>query len=69
MEDISFVQICEEQVSKLFMQILQIEKQVLHQLLPPVRNVPYSFCPRAHGREVPPNAEGLHRYTKIKFTD
>ena len=48
MEDISFVQICEEQDSKLFMQILQNKKHMLHQLLPSVRNVPYSLRPRAH---------------------
>ena len=52
-EDISFVQICEEQESNLFMHILQDEKHVLHQLLPPVRNVPYSLRPGAHNREVP----------------
>ena len=27
--------------------------KTLHQLLPPVRNVPYSLRPRAHDREVP----------------
>ena len=43
MEDISFVQICEEQDSNLFIQILRNEKHVLHQLLPPVRNVLYSL--------------------------
>ena len=56
MEDISFVQIGEKQDSKLFLQILRNEKHVLHQLLPPVRNVPYSLRPRAHDchdREVP----------------
>ena len=53
MEDISFVQICEEHDSNLFIQILRNEKHVLHQLLPPVRNVPYSLRPRAHNREVP----------------
>ena len=54
MEDISFVQICEEQdSSKLFLQILRNEKHVLHLLLPPVKNVPYSLRPRAHDREVP----------------
>ena len=36
MEDISFVKICEEQDSNLFIQILQNEKHVLHQLFPPV---------------------------------
>ena len=51
MEDISFVQICEEQYSNLFIQILRNEKHVLHQLLPPVRNVPYSLRPKAHNRE------------------
>ena len=53
MEDISFIKICEEQDSKLFLQILRNENHVLHQLLPPVRNVPYSLRPRAHDREVP----------------
>ena len=53
MEDISFIKICEEQDSKLFLQILRNEKHVLHQLLPPVRNVPYPLRPRAHDREVP----------------
>ena len=41
------------QDSKLFLQILRNENHVLHQLLPPVRNVPYSLRPRAHDREVP----------------
>ena len=49
MEDISFVQICEEQDSNFLMQILQNKKHALHQLLSPVRNV----YPRAHDREVP----------------
>ena len=53
MEDISFVKICEVQDSNLFIQILQNEKHVLNQLLPPVMNVPYSLRPRAHNREVP----------------
>ena len=53
MEDISFVKICEEQDNKLFLQILRNEKHVLHQLLPPVRNVPYSLRPKAPDREVP----------------
>ena len=52
MEDISFIKICEEQDSKLFLQILRNENHVLHQLLPLVRNVPYSLRPRAHDREV-----------------
>ena len=47
------IKICEEQDSKPFVQILQNENHVLHQLLPPVRNVPYSLRPRAHDREVP----------------
>ena len=51
-EDISFVQICEEQDSNLFLQILQNKTHVIHQLLPPLRNVPYSLRPRAHDREV-----------------
>ena len=51
MDDISFIKICEEQDSKLFLQILRNENHVLHQLLPPVRNVPYSLRPRAHDRE------------------
>ena len=53
MDNISFVQICEEQDSYLFTQILHNEHHVLHQLLPPARNVPYSLRPRAHNREVP----------------
>ena len=52
-DNISFVQICEEQDSNLFTQIMHNENHVLHQLLPPVRNVPYSLRPRAHNREVP----------------
>ena len=39
--------------SSLFMQILQNQKHVLHHMLPPVRNVPYSLRIRAHDREVP----------------
>ena len=52
-DNISFVQICEEQDSNLFTQIMHNDNHVLHQLLPPVKNVPYSLRPRAHNREVP----------------
>ena len=55
-DNISFVQICEEhdtEDSNLFTKIIHNGNHVLHQLLPPVRNVPYSLRPRAHNREVP----------------
>ena len=50
---LSFAQICQEQDDNLFSQILSNEHHVLHQLLPPVRNTPYSLRPRAHDRELP----------------
>ena len=52
-ENISFDQICLERDTKLFSQILTNPQHVLHQLLPPVRNVPYSLRPRVHDRELP----------------
>ena len=39
--------------NNLFSQILSNEHHVLHQLLPPVKNIPYSLRPRAHDRELP----------------
>ena len=47
-EDVSFTDICQKQDNNLFSQILSNENHVLHQLLPPVRNIPYSLRPRAH---------------------
>ena len=52
-EDVSFTDICQKQDNNLFSQILSNENHVLHQLLPPVRNIPYSLRPRAHDRELP----------------
>ena len=52
-EYISFDQICLERDTQFFSQILTNLQHVLHQLLPPVRNVPYSLCPRVHDRELP----------------
>ena len=52
-EDVSFSEICQKQDNNLFTQILSNEDHVLHQLLPPVRNIPYSLRPRAHDRELP----------------
>ena len=51
-EDVSFTDICQKP-NNLFSQILSNENHVLHQLLPPVRNIPYSLRPRAHDRELP----------------
>ena len=50
-ENISFEQICLERDTKLYSQILINPHHVLHQLLPPVRNVPYSLRPRVHDRK------------------
>ena len=52
-EDVSFSDICQKQDNNFFTQILSNEDHVLHQLLPPVRNIPYSLRPRAHDRELP----------------
>ena len=52
-EDVSFTDICQKQDNNLFSQILSNENHVLHQLLPPVRNIPHSLRPRAHDRELP----------------
>ena len=52
-EHISFDQICLKRDTKFFSQILTNPQHVLHQLLPPVRNVPYSLRPRVHDRELP----------------
>ena len=52
-EEVSFVHICQEQDNKLFTQILSNEHHVLHQLLPPIRNIPYSLRPRVHDYELP----------------
>ena len=53
LEDVLFVHICQEQDNKLFVQILSNAHHVLHQLLPPIRNIPYSLRPRAHDYELP----------------
>ena len=53
LEEVSFVHICQEQDNKLFIQSLFNEHHVLHQLLPPIRNILYSFRPRAHDYELP----------------
>ena len=49
-EEVSFVHICQEQDNKLFTQILSNEHHVLHQLLPPIRNIslrcPAGLSPR-----------------------
>ena len=52
-EEVSFVHICQEQDNKLFTQVLSNEHHVLHQLLPPIRNIPYSLRPRVHDYELP----------------
>ena len=52
-EDVSFTDICQKQDNNLFFQILSNENHVLHQLLQPVRYIPYSLRPRAHDRELP----------------
>ena len=52
-EEVSFVHICQEQDNKLFTQILSNEPHVLHQLLPPRKNIPYSLRPRVHDYELP----------------
>ena len=52
-EHISFDQICLEQDTKFFSQILTNLHHVLHQLLPLLGNVPYSLRPRVHARELP----------------
>ena len=51
--DVSLTDICQKQDNNFFSQILSNENHVLHQLLPPVRNIPYSLRPRAHDRELP----------------
>ena len=52
-EDVSFTDICQKQDINLFSLILSNENHVLHHLLPPVQNIPYSLRPRAHNRELP----------------
>ena len=51
--NVCFVQICEDQDNNLLSQILSNEHHVLHQLLRPVKNIPYSLRPRPHDRELP----------------
>ena len=52
-EDVFLTDICQKQDNNLFSQILSNENHVLHQLLSPVRNIPYSLRPRAHNRQLP----------------
>ena len=52
-EDVSFSDICQKQDNNLFTKILSNENHVLHQVLPPVRNILCSLRPRAHDRELP----------------
>ena len=59
-EEVSFVHICQEQDNPLFTQILSNEHHVLHQLLPLIRNIPYSLRPRVHDYE-PPVANNIMR--------
>ena len=70
-ENISFEQICLERDTKLFSQILFNPYHVLHQLLPPVRNVPYSLRPRVHDRELPVVSAAMRKnfVTRMLFLD
>ena len=67
--------ICQKRDNNLFTQILSNENHVLHQHLPPVRNMPYSLRPRAHDRELPVANNAMRKnfinrmlYSKQLFT-
>ena len=66
-EYISFDQICLERDTKFFSQILTNLQHVLHQLLPPVRNVPYCLRPRVHDRELPVASAAMRKNFIIRM--
>ena len=49
----SFEQLCRKADSNLFSTIISNPAHVLHQLLPPVKTVPYLLRPRTHNRIIP----------------
>ena len=49
----SHEELCEQMCRGLFNQVLNNKFHVLHQLLPPEREMPYSLRPRAHNRTIP----------------
>ena len=60
----SFSDICDRADHKLFQALLHNPDHVLHQLLPPVKNITYELRPRAHDREIPRNLETLIRFSR-----
>ena len=70
-EHISFDQICLERDTKFFSQILTNPHHVLYQLLPPVRNVPYSLRLRVYDRELPVVSAAMRKnfVTRMLFLD
>ena len=49
----SHEELCEQMCRGLFNQVLNNKFHVLHQLLPPDKEMPYSLRPRAHNRTIP----------------
>ena len=45
--------LCEKADASLFSSILANDDHVLHQLLPPIKDIPYALRPRMHDREAP----------------
>ena len=45
--------LCEKADASLFLSILANDDHVLHQLLPPIKDIPYALRPRMHDRETP----------------
>ena len=68
----SFSDICDRADHRLFQALLHNPDHVLHQLLPPVKNITYELRPRAHDREIPRNFNSLFKKTfmmKMIFLD
>ena len=70
-EFLSFDQICLERDAKFVSQISTNPQHVLHQLPPPVRNVPYSHRPRVHDRELSVASAAMRKtfVTRMLFLD
>ena len=68
----SFSDICDRADHRLFQALLHNPDHVLHQLLPPVKNITYELRPRAHDREIPRHFNSLFKKTfmmKMIFLD
>ena len=61
----SLSDICNRADHRLFQALLHNPDHVLHQLLPPVKNITYELRPRAHDREIPRNFNSLFKKTFI----